>query len=316
MKIFLDDVRNQRQLKSLIGLSREEFDKLLAAFSSGLEETKNEKYRKNRKGRKRRPGGGRTGSLGTPGNKLFFILYYLKNYPTFDVLGFIFGMSPSKAHENIMKLVPILKRANKTLQILPKQHFKDADKFSQAIENNKNIAIDATEREHFRHQNNKQQRQHFSGKKQRHTVKNTVIADTPCEGILFVGKTVPGSRQDYALLKQEFDPCEDGFKSVIVSVDLGYQGIKKDYLSPGNIRIPHKKPPKSKRHPTPSLTTKQKKENKLMSRIRVAVEHAIGGMKNFHILTIKFRNRLKNFANEAILLSSSLWNLKKSFVVQ
>jgi hypothetical protein len=316
MKIFLNDVRNQRQLKSLIGLSREEFDKLLEAFSVCLEETKNKKYRKNKKSRKRRPGGGRTGSLETPENKLFFILYYLKNYPTFDVLGFIFDINPSKAHENVKKLIPILKSAQKTLRALPKQRFKNANEFSQVVEKTKNIAIDATEREHFRHQNNKQQRQHFSGKKQRHTVKNTVIASCSCKGIFFVGKTVPGSRHDYALFKQEFDPHENWFKSVTASVDLGYQGIKKDYLSPKNIHIPHKKPRKSKCNPTPSLTTKQRKENKLISRTRIAVEHAIGGMKSFHILTIKFRNRLKNFSNEAVLLCAGLWNLKKSFVVQ
>jgi len=315
MKIFLSDVRNQRQLKSLIGLSREEFDKLLEVFSECLEEAKNKKYRKNRKNRKRKPGGGRIGSLGTPENKLFFILYYLKNYPTFDVLGFTFDINPSKAHENVKKLIPILERAQKKLQILPKQRFKNANEFFQVIENDKNIAIDATERDHFRHQNNKQQRQHFSGKKKRHTVKNTVIASCLRKGIFFVGKTVPGSQHDYTLFKQEFDPHEDWFKSVTATVDLGYQGIKKDYLSPQNIRIPHKKPRKSKRDPTPSLTTKQKQENKLISRIRIAVEHAIGGIKSFHILTIKFRNRLKNFSNEAILLSAGLWNLKKSFIV-
>jgi len=315
MKSFLEDVRNQRQLKSLVGLSREEFDKLLEVFSLCLEETKNEKYRKNRKRRKRKPGGGRKGLLGIPENKLFFILYYLKNYPTFDVVGFIFGISPSKAHEHVKKLIPILKRAQKTLRVLPKQCFENAAEFYQVIENNRNIVIDATEREHFRHHNEKQQRQHFSGKKQRHTVKNTVLATTS-KGIFFVGKTVPGSRHDYALLKQEFDPREDWFKSVTVSVDLGYQGIKNDYLSPANIRIPHKKPRKSKRNPTPSLTKKQKQENQLMSRIRVAIEHAIGGMKSFRILTIKFRNRLKNFANEAILLTAGLWNLKNSFVIQ
>ena len=143
-----------------------------------------------------------------------------------------------------------------------------------------------------------------------------MIADCSREGIFFVGKTKPGSRHDYTLLKQEFDPHEDWFESVTAAVDLGYQGIKKDYLSPKNILIPHKKPRKSKCNPAPSLTTKQKKENKLISRIRIAVEHAIGGMKIFHILTIKFRNRLKNFSNEAILLSAGLWNLKKSFVVQ
>ena len=33
--------------------------------------------------------------LRTAENKLFFILFYLKNYPTFDVLGFIFDLNPS-----------------------------------------------------------------------------------------------------------------------------------------------------------------------------------------------------------------------------
>ena len=131
-----------------------------------------------------------------------------------------------------------------------------------------------------------------------------------------MGKTVPGSQHDYSLFKQECNPREDWFKSVIGSVDLGYQGIQRDYLSPQNIRIPHKKRRKSKHNPQPSLTRQQKKENHSMRRIRVAVEHAIGGMKIFHILTIKFRNSLKNFSNEAILLSAGLWNLKKSFVVQ
>jgi hypothetical protein len=91
-------------LKSLTGLSRKGFDRLLNAFSACLEEMKQEQYRKNRRRRKRRPGGGRKGALVTAENKLFFILYYLKNYPTFDVLAFTFEISLSKAQEN--RLVP------------------------------------------------------------------------------------------------------------------------------------------------------------------------------------------------------------------
>jgi hypothetical protein len=111
-----------------------------------------------------------------------------------------------------------LQRAQKTLRVLPKQRFENAAEFSQVVENNRNRVIDATEREHFRHPNEQHQRQHFRGRKQRHTVKNTVLATT-AKGLVFVGKTVPGSRHDYALLKQEFAPREDWFKSVTVSVD-------------------------------------------------------------------------------------------------
>ena len=109
--------------------------------------------------------------------------------------------------------------------------------------------------------------------------------------ILFLGKTVPGSVHDYRLFKREFDPNEDWFKTVVGWLDLGYQGIKSDYQSPEHIHIPHKKPKKSKSNPTPSLTHKQKQENQHIGSKRVAIEHAIGGIKIFHILTIKFRNR-------------------------
>ncbi len=38
--------------------------------------------------------------------KLQFVLYYYKTYPTFDVLGTQFAMARSKAHENLHKLSP------------------------------------------------------------------------------------------------------------------------------------------------------------------------------------------------------------------
>lgn len=315
MKDFLEKVRNERQFLALTGLSPKQFDELLNEFSSCLEVIKNESYQKHRKARVRKPGGGRKGVLATSKHKLFFLLCFLKSYPTFDMLGFVFDISPSKAAENVKKLIPVLKRALANLRVLPKRHFKDVAEFEQLVENLDYIMIDATERPHFRHQNRRQQRRHYSGKKRRHMVKNTVISDRS-KRVIFVGKTVAGSRHDYALLKEEFKPENDWFKSVNASVDLGYQGIKRDYLSPGNIHIPHKKPRKSKQNPHPSLTRTQKRENKKMGRIRVVVEQAIGGMKAFNILTIKFRNRVINFVDEVIFLVAGLWNLKNSFVVQ
>lgn len=199
--------------------------------------------------------------------------------------------------------------------MLPNRSFKDVTDFNQRIENIGHIIIDATERPHFRHQKRSQQRRHYSGKKRRHTVKNTVISD-PTKRVIFIGKTVAGSRHDYPLLKEELNPEKDWFSAVKVTVDLGYKGIKSDYLSPENITIPHKKPRKSKKNTNPLLTRTQKQENKEIGRNRVAIEHAIGGMKTFNILANKFRNRLKNFADEAIFLVAGLWNLKNSFIVQ
>ena len=131
-----------------------------------------------------------------------------------------------------------------------------------------------------------------------------------------------------------------------VWVDLGYQGIKDRYptfystpmqvvefpsldkegwrAAPGwfdrgdsttqigalyKIHLPHKKPRKSKKDPNPTLTPKQKKENRVLSRTRVAVEHRIGDIKIFQSLTIQFRNHIKN-------LVAGLCNLKNDYVVQ
>lgn len=309
-------LKDDRQLRSLIGLGRDEFQKLLDEFIPCLKETQS----KNRKGklkkrRQRKIGGGRKSALGSPENQLLFILFHLKNYPTYDVLSFTFNISRSCAFESVQRLLPILKHTQKNLKVLPKRTTDDPKALLQLIETVDHVLIDATERPIQRPQKPARQKKHYSGKKRFHTVKNTTVSDTD-KRILILGKTVPGSQHDYSLLKEEFDPKIDWFASTDASTDLGYQGIKTDYLSPEHIHIPHKKPRKSKQNPDPQLTRQQKRENRQIGRVRVLVEHAIGGMKVFRVLTIRLRNHLKHLADDFIFATAGLWNLKNSFVVQ
>ena len=131
-----------------------------------------------------------------------------------------------------------------------------------------------------------------------------------------IGPTAPGRRHDDALLKEELNPEQPGLSSVEVYVDLGYQGIEKDYPKLHKIHIPHKKPRKSEANPNPTLTPKQKKENRAISRVRVAVEHLIGDLKNFQILTNKFRNHIANLGDQVILVVAGLCNLRNNYEVQ
>lgn len=309
-------IKDDRQLRSLMGIGRDDFEKLLTEFTSCL----NENQRKNRKGkpkkhRQRKMGGGRKSALGSPENQLLFILFYLKNYPTYDALAFMFNLSRGCAFESVQRLLPILNQTQKNLKVLPKRTTDDPQELLQLIESVDHVLIDATERPLQRPGKPTRQKKHFSGKKGFHTVKNTTVSDTD-KRILILGETVPGSQHDYSLLKQEFDPKIDGFSSTEASTDRGYQGIKTDYLSPENIHIPHKKPRKSKKNPDPQLTRQQKQENRRIGRVRVLVEHAIGGMKVFRVLTIRLRNHLKHLADDFIFATAGLWNLKNSFVVQ
>jgi len=72
-------------MKALIGMTYQPFMELCETFARVLES------RALGKERQRAPGGGVKGVLDTVEKKLFFTLFYLKVYPTFDVLGALFG---------------------------------------------------------------------------------------------------------------------------------------------------------------------------------------------------------------------------------
>jgi len=94
-------IRDDRQMKALPGLSRAQFDSLLPVFRDVYQATQQQAYEAGVESgtRRRKPGGGSKGKLPTMAEKLLFVLYYYKTYPTFDVLGTQFeidGRQPTK----------------------------------------------------------------------------------------------------------------------------------------------------------------------------------------------------------------------------
>jgi hypothetical protein len=257
--------------------------------------------------RVRRPGGGRKGVLERGIDAVMFALYYLKTYPTFDVLGSVFGLSRAGAHANLVKILNLLEEVLTELDLRPTRELQTAEEFQQVLGGTGVILIDVTEREQQRPKDQDPQKQMYSGKKKRHPWKNTIIA-TSIKRILYVGQTVTGHHHDYKRMTNEFNPEIAWFSNIEVYVDLGYQGIRKDYKQE-NINIPQKKPRKSKQNPNPKLTTEEKKYNQEISKIRIGVEHAIGGMKRYTILVHRFRNRIEGFADKVIAICAGLWNL-------
>ena len=86
-------LRQERLLRALTGLNRKAFEALMPKFSQVYEQTRQTQPRR------RALGGGRKARLQTTEAKLFFILFYFKCYPTFDLAGVIFEMHRSGAHE-------------------------------------------------------------------------------------------------------------------------------------------------------------------------------------------------------------------------
>ena len=151
----------------------------------------------------------------------------------------------------------------------------------------------------------------ITAEKKQHTLKNTVMA-LPDKFIIFLGRTFSGHHHDYLMLKQELPPELDWFADINVRVDLGYLGMKADYRGE-QIAIPTRKPRKSQKHPNPQLSEEQKAANTALSRVRIFIEHAIGGMKRYNILVHTFRNRIEHFEDDVIGVCAGLWNLVLSY---
>lgn len=164
---MLPEIRDDRQMRALTGVPTEKIAVLESAFATALKEEKDRVYQEHleRGTRSRKQGGGRKSKLLTVYDKLIFLLYYLKVYPTFDVLGGQFTMNRSKACKNIHDLYPILCKALSNLGVLPHREFKTVEEFRTACQNIEQLLIDVTERPHCRPSDAEKQEDFYSGKK-------------------------------------------------------------------------------------------------------------------------------------------------------
>ena len=160
-------VRDDRQMKALTGLSQAQFDALLPVFTDLYQAAQQQTYEQGGASgtRRRKPGGGSKGKLPTMAEKLQFVLYYYKTYPTFDVLGQQFAMARSKANENLHKLSPILYDTLIHLELMPYREFATPEALKAALHGVDRLLIDATERAYHRPADDTKQREHYSGKK-------------------------------------------------------------------------------------------------------------------------------------------------------
>jgi hypothetical protein len=309
----IEEIGNDRICKALTGLTKDEFKELLNAFELSYQAVQEEQYEERLKSRPQRssrmPTGGPQGYLSTLEHKLFFVLYYLKNYPTYDVFGYLFGFSGGHAYDHLQRLLPVLQHSLAALKLLPKRGFETVVDLEQVIENDNKIIVDGVERPCARPQDEDKQRARYSGKKKRHTVKNLMMTDHH-RRVIYLSPTVNGSVNDYTLFKQEFSPDMDWFEKIKIWLDLGFYGAHSHYTHTAHIYLPHKKPRKSKSNSDPSLSSEQKEDNKKLAQVRVKVEHAIGLTKSFHCLTHRVRNHLDSLLDTFMWLGTGLQNLK------
>jgi len=296
----IDNVlKKERLMLALTGLSPEEFRDLLPTFTQAWQDKQEQDYRKNRKHRTRKPGGGRKGFLREMQDKLFFILFYYKCYPTYDVLTFLYGFDRGNGFRRQEQLTEILEKTLGKKMALPERKLKKVEEFFKMFPEAKEVFVDGTERPVQRPKNAKEQTDKYSGKKKRHTIKNIVIANKK-KKILFLSKTEGGHQHDFTMLKKHAPP-EKIPEEIKQHMDLGFKGYHAQFPN-HHISMPERKPR------TRELCQTKINQNKRKSRIRVLVEHAICGVKRFRITTDVFRNKVEGAGDKAMLISCGLWN--------
>lgn len=289
-------LRSDRVLKALTGLRIVEFIDLTDRFAPVLA---GHRQPAPSPARQRRPGGGRKPRLATVEDTLFFLLFYVKCYPTFDVAGVLFDVHRSQPHRWVHTLLPLLEQTLGEALVLPERKIDDVDAFFQRFPQVKNLFIDGQERPTQRPPQASVQQAHCSGKKKRHTRKNIVVSDEH-RLIVFVSPTVGGRHHDYSLFKESAFPDQRP-QEVCCWVDLGFQGMAQAYPNL-TVVIPDKKPKGG------ALTEEQKARNFLKASMRVVVEHAMGGLKRLNVIAHIYRNRTQQLADQFMLVACGLWN--------
>jgi len=284
-------LNNRRLAKAVLGVTKEEFESLLVTFTQILQEDRENKERI------RIVGGGANGNIKSAEQKLFYILFYVKTYPTFDVAAFAFASSKSCTHRWAHSILPLLEKTLGRKVVLPKRRISTPEEFLATFPGVREVMIDGLERPTQRPKSEKSQKKHYSGKKKRHTRKNLVVT-TGDKQILILTPSKHGKVHDKKLTDKSM--LASGIPDdVAILADTGFQGLQKQHP---NVLMPKKRPRGGR------LTDAEKSMNRLISSVRIKVEHAIGGIKRFRCVSDVYRN--KNGLDDRFMnVATGLWNL-------
>jgi hypothetical protein len=288
-------MKDERLLRALTGLNKKAFDELKETFAEVVPQQ--EIPGRSQQPRQRATGAGRKPRLETVEQKLIYILFYFKCYPTFDLAGRLFDIDRSQANRWMHRLQKPLEIALGQKMVLPKRKLTSMEEFIDAFPEVKRVIVDGTQRPIQRAKDQEKQKQDYSGKKKRHTRSHLGVV-APDKRILLLSQAYNGKDHDQGRLNQEkwgeYIPEE-----VQIDGDSGFQGLQKERA---NVRIPHKKPKGGE------LTDEQKEDNRQLASERVVGEHAFAGVKRYGIASNVYRNRRESFDDCSMLTAAGLWN--------
>lgn len=129
-------------------------------------------------------------------------------------------------------------------------------------------------------------------------MKNNLVVGLEDRQIKGLGITHEGKKHDKKIADEENTRLPEGSD---LYRDSGFQGHEVNGV---NIHQPKKRPRGGE------LTDEERENNRLISSIRVVVEHVISGVKRCRIVKDIFRNTLSGYDDEVIELACALHNFR------
>jgi hypothetical protein len=271
--------------RHLTGLTVPVFDALAADVVPAIEVAHRQSL--DRPDRERAIGAG--GEFGlTTADQVLLTVVWLRQYPTQEVLGFLFGVSDSTALRAVRRCLPVLERAGKDTMRMPDPGPGRRKKLPAVLADTPGLAVVIDTFEQRTHRPRRRQRAYYSGKKKAHTLKSQVGVDEESGRVVDVSDSVPGPWADIKLLKKSrlLKRLPAGVGGI---GDLAYVGIA-DLHPEGLGAAPRRKPRGRERPP------EDRKYNRAFSRRRIIVEHAIGRLRRFRSVAHVNRHRRKGHA--------------------
>jgi hypothetical protein len=271
--------------RHLTGLTVTAFDALAADVVPAAAAAHRETL--DRPDRQRAIGAGGEFGLTTTDQVLLAVIW-LRQYPTQEVLGFLFGVSDSTALRAVRRCLPVLERAGRDTMRMPDPGPGRRKKLPALLADTPGLAVVIDTFEQRTHRPRRRQRAYYSGKKRAHTLKSQVGVDEETGRVVDVSETVPGPWADIKLLKKSrlLKRLPEGVGGI---GDLAYVGIG-DLHPDGLGASPRRKPRGQDRPP------EDRRYNRAFSRRRIVVEHTIGRLRRFRSVAHVNRHRRKGHA--------------------
>lgn len=159
MSLSYKKIRDNRQWRASTGLTELQFKKLTTEFKSVYEELLGESISERTNNSSSEP------RFTSYEDLLFYLLYSIKSGLTYDLIGLSFDIDRGNAFRIQTFGLRILEMTLHHLDFMPKRFFEDLDDFKHEMSEHEQIILDASEQRRQRPQNEEDQKDDYSGKK-------------------------------------------------------------------------------------------------------------------------------------------------------